>query len=175
MVEEYPPKKKILKGIIIINKLNMILKIIQEGDPILRLKTADIEKDYPNLKELIQDMIETMRSADGIGLAASQVGIPINLFVVDIAKYTNEEFPNVFINTAIISTFGDETYQPESCLSVPNPCDFVPRPHGVIVQYLDEKFNVCRKIITGMDARVVLHEYDHTQGVLITDIATTYL
>ncbi len=161
----------------------MILPIFAYGEPVLRKKSIDIEQDYVGLEGLIQNMFETMDHAEGVGLAAPQVGRAIRLFVIDtspfkvpeekVAQYGSEAelkgFRKVFINPKILAETGDEWCFEEGCLSIPNVREEVLRKNTITVEYFDEKFVKHQDTYTGLRARVIQHEYDHIEGVLFTD------
>ena len=151
----------------------MILPITAYGDLVLKTKAKPIKKDYPNLKELIGNMFETMYNAKGVGLAAPQVGLSIRLFIVDGAPYDEDEevknFKQVFINPQIIKEEGDRWKFNEGCLSIPGVREDVLRKPQVELEYEDENFEKHHKVFTGMIARIIQHEYDHIEGVLFTD------
>jgi peptide deformylase len=112
----------------------MILPIVAYGDPVLRKETAEIDADYPKLKELIANMFETMYASHGVGLAAPQIGLPIRLFIVDgepIDEKNLKGFRKVFINPYIVEEEGDAWDYEEGCLSIPNIRENVKRlpPH----------------------------------------------
>lgn len=142
----------------------------------LRKKAEIIKEDYPDLKQLIADMFETMYKTEGVGLAAPQVGLPIRLFVVDAAPMTDDDndtftksFKRAFINPEILEHFGDDVSYNEGCLSIPGLHEDVRRPDGVKIRYYDEDFQLREETISGACARVVQHEYDHLEGILFTD------
>ncbi|WJJ98065.1 peptide deformylase [Algibacter luteus] len=159
----------------------MILPIVAYGDPVLKRKAKEITKDYPNFDTLLQSMFETMYNAAGVGLAAPQIGLPIRMFLVDTAPFsededfTNEEkellkgFKRVFINAKIVEEAGDEWAFNEGCLSIPDVREDVFRKPIVTIEYLDENFNPHKETYNGLIARVIQHEYDHIEGVLFTD------
>mgnify|MGYP000004569832 CR=1 FL=1 len=159
----------------------MILPIIGYGDPVLRKVGAEITPDYPNLKEIIANMYDTMYNAYGVGLAAPQVGIPIRLFVIDTTPFSDDEdmseadqkkmngFKRTFINAKILKEEGEEWSFNEGCLSIPNVREDVSRHERITVQYQDEDFNIHTEVFDGLTARVIQHEYDHIEGVLFTD------
>ena len=140
-----------------------IRKIREDGDEVLRKKSKTVEEITPKIKELIEDMIDTMYEADGVGLAAPQVGILKRIFVVDIG-----EGPIVFINPEILETSGSQT-DDEGCLSIPGYYAPVCRPDYVKVKFLDE--NMKENILEAEEffARAILHENDHLNGVLFKD------
>ncbi len=154
----------------------MILPISIIGTAVLRKKAETINKDYPELKQLIDNMFETMYKTEGVGLAAPQVGLAIRLFVVDAAPMTDDDndvftksFKRAFINPEIVEYFGDNVPYNEGCLSIPGLHEDVYRPDGVKIRYYDENFQLKEETITGACARVVQHEYDHLDGILFTD------
>lgn len=144
------------------------------GQPVLRKEAEEITTDYPNLQELIKNMYETMLNADGVGLAAPQVGLPIRLFVVgldvlsdDIPEY--KDYLHAFINPQILETSEDTEVIEEGCLSVPGIHENVRRPKSVHVSYIDENLQPHDEWIDGYAARVFQHEYDHLDGKLFID------
>lgn len=159
----------------------MILPIIAYGTPVLRKVGVEIDKDYPNLKELIKNMTETMENAHGVGLAAPQIGKAIRLFLVDTTPFAeddelNEEeraflgtFKKTFINAQIIEETGDEWAFNEGCLSIPDIREDVFRKETITIEYYDENFKKHKEVLSGLAARVVQHEYDHIEGILFTD------
>ena len=144
----------------------MILPILTYGSNILRKECVDIDKDYPNLEKLIEDMFETMTNADGVGLAAPQIGKNIRLFVID----NRFGFKKVFINPQIINKSEDTCEFEEGCLSIPSIKSEVTRPKEITIKYLDENFNKYEENYTEMLSRIIQHEYDHIEGVLFTDL-----
>ncbi len=152
----------------------MILPIYVYGHPVLRQEAEDIAVDYPNLKELIADMFETMDRADGVGLAAPQIGLPIRVVVVDLDVLSDDmpEFKNfkrAYINPHIIETDGNIVAMDEGCLSLPGIHESVKRPDRIRVQYLDEEMNRHDEWVDGYLARVMQHEFDHLDGVMFID------
>lgn len=159
----------------------MILPIIAYGDPVLRKVGVDIDKDYPNLTELIENMKETMENAQGVGLAAPQIGKAIRLFIVDTSPFGADEdledderaflegYKKTFINAKIVKEEGDEWAFTEGCLSIPDIREDVFREDTITIEYLDENFEKHSEVLTGLAARVVQHEYDHIEGILFTD------
>lgn len=154
----------------------MILPISIIGTSVLRKKAETITNDYPELKQLIADMFETMYKTEGVGLAAPQVGVSIRLFVVDAGPMTDDDndvftksFKRAFINPEIVETFGDTVPYNEGCLSIPGLHENVDRPDGIKIRYYDENFQLQEETLTGACARVVQHEYDHLDGILFTD------
>ena len=153
----------------------MIYAITVAGHPVLRKKAEPIEKSYPQLDILIEDMFETMEYSDGVGLAAPQIGKAIQLFVIDAKPLADEETPElsdfrkVFINAQIIEESGDEWLFNEGCLSVPGIREDVARKSTIKIEYYDEKWVKHTDIFDGIRARIIQHEYDHLQGILFTD------
>lgn len=159
----------------------MILPIVAYGDPVLRSVGKEIDQDHPKLDELIVNMRETMKNAQGVGLAAPQIGKSIRLFLIDASPFSeNEEldveerdflqhFNKVFINAQIIEEEGDEWAFSEGCLSIPNINEDVYRNETIHVEYVDENFEKKKESLSGLAARIFQHEYDHIEGVLFTD------
>jgi len=159
----------------------MILPIIAYGDPVLRKTGVEIDKDYPNLSELIINMEETMQNANGVGLAAPQVGKAIRLFLVDASPFSEsdeledeeraflKEFKRVFINPKIIEERCEEWAFSEGCLTIPNINEDVLRKETIDIEYFDINFKAKKETLNGLAARIFQHEYDHIEGVLFTD------
>lgn len=159
----------------------MILPIVAYGDPVLKRKAKEIQKDYPKLDTLIENMWESMYNAHGVGLAAPQVGLSIRLFVIDASPFAedddlieNEEtelkdFKRVFINPVIIEENGDEWDFNEGCLSIPDVREDVFRQPNIKIEYYNQNFEKQTEELSGLAARVVQHEYDHIEGILFTD------
>jgi peptide deformylase len=155
----------------------MILPILLYGDPILRKVAKDINLDYEGLSELIENMFETMYCAEGVGLAASQIGLPFRLFVVDLSPLSKNEpslegFKKAFINAKIIERSGDEGLMEEGCLSIPGIHEEVYRKEHVKMHYYDIEGNKYEDEFSGYLARVIQHEYDHINGVMFTDLCS---
>lgn len=152
----------------------MILPVYLYGQPVLRKVGEDITPDYPGLEKLIKDMFETMYHADGVGLAAPQIGLPIRLFVIDL-DVLSEEFPEykdrqlVMINAHILDRDGEDVTREEGCLSLPNIHENVTRKNRIRIKYCDEKFVEHEEVFDGFAARVVQHEYDHIDGKMFID------
>lgn len=161
----------------------MILPIVAYGNPVLRKTGEEIEPDYPGLKELIDNMWETMYASNGVGLAAPQIGRAIRLFVIDSQQiFDNMEdeeernqYPGddgikkVFINAIVKETGGEPWVYNEGCLSIPKIREDVTRTQSVTIEYEDEDFEIHTETYTGITARVILHEYDHIEGKLFID------
>lgn len=150
----------------------MILPIVAYGDTVLRKVGQNILADYEGLNDLVANMWETMYSAQGVGLAAPQVGKAINLFVVDTSGFEDEDYPDlkrVFINAEIIEEWGEEWAFEEGCLSIPHIREDVFRWSDIAIKYQDENFEWHEEEFDGIAARVIQHEYDHVKGKLFVD------
>jgi peptide deformylase len=164
----------------------MILPIVAYGDTVLKKKAKNIDNEYPNLDELIENMYETMYGAFGVGLAAPQIGLSIRLFVVDTTPFAEDEdlseaeheqmknFKKTFINAQIIEEEGDEWAFNEGCLSIPDVREDVFRQPKIKIQYQDENFETYVEEYDGLIARVIQHEYDHIDGILFTDKLSSF-
>lgn len=159
----------------------MILPIVGYGDPVLRKVGTAITPEYPNLKETIANMYETMYNASGVGLAAPQVGLAVRLFVIDATPFSDDEdlkadeqkqlkgFKRTFINAKIVKEEGEEWAFNEGCLSIPDVREDVYRKEKVTIEYCEEDFVMKTEVFDGLIARVIQHEYDHIEGILFTD------
>ena len=152
----------------------MILPIYLYGQPVLKKVAEDINADYPNLKELIENMFDTMHHASGIGLAAPQIGLAIRLVVVDLDVISEDEpefkdFRRVYINAHIVETSDETDTMEEGCLSLPGIHEKVTRPSRIHVKYLDENFVEHDEWVDGFLARVMQHEFDHLEGKVFSD------
>lgn len=148
----------------------MKLSIVAYGDPVLKKVCEPIEKDYPNLGELIENMWETMYHASGVGLAAPQVALPIRLFVVDTGENDDEpRYKKVFINAQILEETGEPWGFTEGCLSIPEIREEVFRKPNILISYYDENWEKHEENVSGFAARVIQHEYDHIEGKLFTE------
>ncbi|MBA3648660.1 MAG: peptide deformylase [Chitinophagales bacterium] len=163
----------------------MIIPIIAYGDPLLRKKAAEIDKHYTGLQPFIEDMFETMYHANGVGLAAPQVGKSIRLFIVDsiqILKRLAEQKDQsendfkgeagarqVFINAKTVHKDGEPWLYNEGCLSIPQIREDIERPDEITLEFFDENFVSHRQTFDGFTGRVIQHEYDHIDGILFTD------
>lgn len=150
----------------------MIYPIVVYGHPVLKKKAVDIIKGEIDVVELAQDMYETMDQADGIGLAAPQIGKSIRMFVIDGTKMEDPEvgeFRQIFINPVILREEGDEWAFEEGCLSIPEVREDVMRQESLTIKFFDENWVEHKKNYTGLQARIIQHEYDHIEGVLFTD------
>ncbi len=150
----------------------MIYPIVLYGNSVLRERAVEIAKGEVDVKKLSEDMFETMHNADGIGLAAPQIGISKRIFVVDGSMLEDEEmkdFKEVFINPTIESETGDTWEFEEGCLSIPAVRGGVSRKSNIHITYFDEEWNKKNKEYDGMRARVIQHEFDHINGKLFVD------
>ena len=152
----------------------MILPVVVYGHPVLRKVAEEIDRDYDDLARFVSDMWETMYHADGVGLAAPQVGVPIRLFVIDGSELADEHpeldgFRQAFINARIVELEGMPMTDYEGCLSLPGIREEVTRPSRIRIQYVDENFEPHDEVYEGFAARIVQHEYDHTEGKLFID------
>jgi peptide deformylase len=152
----------------------VIYPIYTYGQPVLRKVAEPIEADYPDLKNVINNMFETLYASDGIGLAAPQVGLSIRLIVIDLAPLSEQkaelrDFKKVFINARILDRSGNEVKEEEGCLSLPGIHELVPRSNKITISYCDENFTEYTETYEGYVARVIQHEYDHIEGHLFTD------
>jgi peptide deformylase len=152
----------------------MIKSILAFGHPNLRKKSEKITADFPELKTLITDLHETMNNANGIGLAAVQINVPVNVLVVN-ADPLKEDHPDLagfqktYINLEILEESGEEWNYEEGCLSIPGINENVLRKPTIKIQYNDENFVQQTETIDGMIARILQHENDHLEGRVFTD------
>lgn len=152
----------------------MILKLAYYGDPILRQKALRIESIDDEIKQLIEDMVETMFAQNGIGLAAPQVHRSLALFITSIPDYHEDgsytDGPiEVYINPRLISYSTQEEIHSEGCLSIPKLYGEVCRPNHIVIEAMNQNGIVIRKELSGLEARCCLHENDHLNGVLFID------
>lgn len=152
----------------------MILPIYVYGQPVLRKVAEDITPDYPNLKELIANMHETMDRSDGVGLAAPQIGLPIRVVVINLDVLSDDmpeykDFRRVYINAHILEDLGETVSMEEGCLSLPGIHESVRRTNKIHVRYMDENFVEHDEIVEGYLARVMQHEFDHLEGQMFID------
>jgi len=163
-------------SIIYKNKESMILPIVAYGDPVLRKEGKEIQKDDDSIPKLIENMFETMYNAQGVGLAAPQIGKSLRLFVIDGGPLLEDdedeqdkEFKKVFINPQILDEQGDEWAFEEGCLSIPSIREDVYRFDQLTIRYFDQDWKEHTETYEGLKARIIQHEYDHIEGVLFTD------
>lgn len=152
----------------------MVLPIYVYGSQVLKKIATDIPKNYPDLNILIENMFDTMKHSEGVGLAAPQIGKSIRLFVIDASPMAEDEpslkdFKKVFINAKIIEEKGEEWYYNEGCLSVPNIREDIKRKPEVHITYYDENFIFYDEWFDGIKARIIQHEYDHLEATLLVD------
>jgi peptide deformylase len=154
----------------------MILPIIAYGDPILRKLCEEIDPTYEKIQDFIDDLFETMNAANGVGLAAPQVGRSIRLFIVDTSPLAEEEddptladFKKVFINPEMLSEEGEPWDFNEGCLSIPEVREDVKRKPYIQIRYYDQEFKQHMERFSDLPARIIQHEYDHIEGILFTD------
>lgn len=149
----------------------MIYPIVLYGEPILKKPAEEIEPNSIDVKQLSEDMFETMYQASGVGLAAPQIGKSFRMFVIDSGPMDEEKegVKRVFINPEIIEETGKEWAFEEGCLSIPGVRADVYRNETVTIQYFDENWEEHEETFEGIPARIILHEYDHIEGILFTD------
>ncbi len=152
----------------------MILPIYVYGQPVLRKVAEDITPDYPSLKELIGNMFDTMHRADGVGLAAPQIGLSIRVVVISLDVLSDEypeykDFNKAYINAHILETEGEMVSMEEGCLSLPGIHETVNRANKIHVKYMDENFVEHDEYVEGYLARVMQHEFEHLEGGLFID------
>jgi peptide deformylase len=161
----------------------MILPVYLLGNNVLREQTQDLDGNSDEIQRLIDDMIETMHAAQGIGLAAPQIGRNERIFVVDVSPMEKEfqeadismpPQPMVFINAQIVDESEGESEYEEGCLSIPDIHEVVVRPESLTMRYLDRDFQPHEHTFDGVLARVIQHEYDHVEGVLFIDHLTAF-
>ena len=152
----------------------MILPVYLYGQPVLRQKAEEVPADYPNLKQLVADMFETMYRAEGVGLAAPQVGLSLRLLVID-ADVLKDDFPEckgfkrTMVNPVFLERSPEEVSMEEGCLSLPGVHEKVARSSRIRVRYFDEEMKEHEEVIEGWAARVVQHECEHLEGHVFID------
>ena len=153
----------------------MIYPIVMYGDPVLRQRAKDIAPGT-DIKQLVEDMYETLDAANGIGLAAPQIGKSIRLFIVDGTGLEDESgmetFKKVFVNPEMIEELGIPWEFEEGCLSIPNIREKISRKGQLKIRYFDENWNEFEEEYDGMKARIIQHEYDHIEGKMFVDYLT---
>lgn len=148
-----------------------VREVVHYGDPILR-KVCKPVKDFKKLSSLIDDMFDTMYEESGVGLAANQIGVDLNLFIIDISGIEEEtESVHIFINGEIMESSGESWFE-EGCLSIPNVRLEVKRPEFIQFKYQDETGTEHIEEMGGLLARAIQHEIDHLKGVFIVDRVT---
>ena len=152
----------------------MIYPIVIFGSETLRKPSVELDADYPELHKLIEDMFLTMAAAEGVGLAAPQIGKNLRLFVVDCSPWGDEDeackdYRRAFINPEIYEVSEETGLFNEGCLSLQGLHEDVRRPIAIKMRYLDENFEEHDELFEGFRARVIQHEYDHLDGKVFTD------
>ena len=157
----------------------MILPVYAYGHPVLKRRASDVDLADASLPKLLDDMWETMYNANGVGLAAPQIGKSARVFLVDTAQLEGEEegaqvprgegVKEAFLNAEILEEDGDDWAYEEGCLSIPHVRGEVERAEGVTLRYFTPDGVEHERRFTGVTARVVLHEYDHIEGKLFTE------
>lgn len=142
--------------------------IVKYGNPILREISKPVEKITTEVKDLVADMMATLKEANGLGLSAVQVGVPLRVFVVDLSAIDITASPGVFINPEILETFGATEYE-EGCLSFPGIYQRLVRPERLKAKAIDENGKEFVIEADGLVARAILHEHDHLDGILFID------
>ena len=146
-----------------------IKTILTEPDKLLRQVSKPVEKVGDLERELMKDMLDTMYTAKGIGLAAIQIGVPKRIIVMDISKEENKKNPMYFVNPIIIKKNDEKVTYEEGCLSVPNQFAEIDRPSKCEVEYLDYNGNKQNLKAEGLLATCIQHEMDHLEGILFID------
>ncbi len=152
----------------------MKLPIYVYGEPVLRKTAAAVDVENTDWKPLVADMFETMYNANGVGLAAPQIGRSIRLFVIDSEPF-KETYPEAriykgaFINPVITKMWGDDFVFGEGCLSIPDLNEDVTRKSQISVEFYDEEGKFHAEDFDGPVARIIQHEYDHLDGMVFTD------
>jgi peptide deformylase len=149
----------------------MVVPIVIYGSSVLRQRSNDLEGNY-DIVLLADNMKETLRNARGLGLAAPQVGLLKNIFIIDTSPFEDEgieQIQKAYINPEILNFGDDHIYFNEGCLSIPEIFEDVYRPEKIEVRYRDEQFNQHEEVLDGLIARIYQHEYDHLEGILFID------
>lgn len=155
----------------------MIFPIVLYGDPVLKKKASEVAEGDESVIEFVESMYETMYAAQGVGLAAPQVGQSLRVFVVDTSPMEDDEedgMKQAFINPIMIEEMGEEWAFEEGCLSIPGVRADVNRKPQIKIEYFDENWELHEETFDGMKARVIQHEYDHIEGKLFTDYLTPF-
>ena len=159
----------------------MVLPIVAYGNPVLKKMAQEVDPSSHEVRELIDNMWETMYNANGVGLAAPQVGKSQRIFIIDPSPFAGDEslspeekkelesLKQTFINPKILEEAGNDCHFEEGCLSIPDVREDVFRKQGILINYQDREGNHHKQKFTGLAARVIQHEYDHIEGVLFTD------
>ena len=155
----------------------MIYPIVVFGNSVLKKRAVDIVEGEIDVIQLATDMYETMEGAEGIGLAAPQIGKSIRMFVIDATKMEDDEvgdFKQIFINPVMVKQDGDEWAFEEGCLSIPEIREDVFRQEKLTIKFFDENWQPHERTYNGLKARIIQHEYDHIEGILFTDHLTPF-
>jgi len=144
-------------------------KILTEPNKFLRKKSLPVLKVTKDIQKLMDDMLETMYAAPGIGLAAIQIGVAKRIIVLDISRDNNQKNPMYFVNPEIVSTSKNNSTYEEGCLSVPDQFAEIERPDQCYIKYLDYKGNKKKLKAEGLLATCIQHEIDHLEGILFID------
>ena len=155
----------------------MILPIVSFGNSILRCKCTPADENHP-VEDILKNMYDTMYNAQGVGLAAPQVGLDLSIFIIDTTPFCDDEnnlipLKKEFINPEIIGYSGKDESFNEGCLSIPGLREDVIRKDQIKIRYFDKNFNEHTEKYEGINSRVIQHEYDHLMGVLFTDRVST--
>jgi len=152
----------------------MIFPVIAYGHPVLKKKAVDVPQDYQDLDILMDNMWNTMYNAQGVGLAAPQIGKSLRIFIIDTLQLDEEGkeakgLKQVFINAEMLEETGKQWTYEEGCLSIPHIRGDVERLNAITIKYLDADFVEHTQSFEGVNARVIQHEYDHIEGKLFTE------
>jgi len=155
----------------------MIFPIVSFGNSILRSKCIQVDENHP-IDDILKNMYDTMYNAQGVGLAAPQIGLDLSIFIIDTTPFCDDEnnlipLKKEFINPEIIDYIGKDESFNEGCLSIPGLREDVIRKDQIKIRYFDKNFNEHTEKYEGINSRVIQHEYDHLMGVLFTDRVST--
>ena len=143
------------------------MEVVHYGDPILRKKCSPVT-DLEKIEALINNMFDTMYEENGLGLAANQVGVDLNLFIIDISSVEDDEKTHVFINGEIVGSSGESWFE-EGCLSIPDVRLNIKRPDTIQFKFQDVLGKEHLEEFDGLMARAIQHEVDHLNGIFIVD------
>ena len=143
------------------------MEVVHYGDPILRKKCSPVT-DLEKIEALINNMFDTMYEENGLGLAANQVGVDLNLFIIDISSFEDDEKTHVFINGEIVASSGESWFE-EGCLSIPDVRLNIKRPDTIQFKFQDVSGKAHLEEFDGLMARAIQHEVDHLNGIFIVD------
>jgi peptide deformylase len=146
-----------------------IRKILTEPDPFLRQKSIKVDQVNEEIRSLMDDMLQTMYNAPGIGLAAIQIGVPKRVIVMDLSREDEKKNPLYFVNPEIITNSNNDAAYEEGCLSVPGQFAEISRPDKCKIKYLDYYDNEKILDAEGLLATCIQHEMDHLEGILFID------